>query len=61
MSRLALTRKPLQSICIGDEIVVTVIHIRDGKVRLAVDAPESVSVDREEVRLEKIRNAAKSD
>jgi carbon storage regulator len=46
---LVLTRKELESICIGDEIVVTVAEVRGGRVKLAIDAPRHVRIDRQEV------------
>lgn len=47
---LALERKPNQSILIGDDIRVTVVSIKGEKVRITVDAPRNVAVDRHEVR-----------
>ena len=46
---LVLTRKELESICIGDEIVVTVTEVRGGRVKLAIDAPRHVRIDRQEI------------
>lgn len=46
---LVLTRKPGESIVIGDGIVVTVLEVRGGQIRLGVDAPRSVSVHRAEI------------
>lgn len=51
---LILSRFEGESIVIGDGIVVTVVDIRGGKVRLGVEAPESVPVHRHEIA-EKIR------
>ena len=47
---LVLTRKPGESIKIGDEIIVTVHRINRDTIRLAIEAPRHVSVDRGEVR-----------
>lgn len=47
---LVLTRHPNESILIGDSIRVTVVDIRGDKVRLGIDAPRHVRVDRDEVR-----------
>ncbi len=53
---LSLTREVGQKILIGDDIVVTVISISgNGRVKLGIDAPRQVRVDREEV-LERIRH-----
>lgn len=49
---LVLSRRPLESIQIGD-IRVTVVQIRGGAVRLAIDAPKEVPIIRTELlRLE---------
>ena len=50
---LALTRKPEERVIIGDDIVVTVIEIKNGRVRLGFSAPDGVTIDREEVFLRK--------
>ena len=47
---LILTRKRNEAILIGDDIRIKVTSIGDGKVRIGIDAPASVAVDREEVR-----------
>lgn len=46
---LQLTRKPGQTIVIGDDIRVQVIQIAGGAVRLGIEAPRSVSIYREEI------------
>jgi carbon storage regulator len=46
---LVLTRKPGESIVIGNEVTVTVIEIRNGQVRLGIEAPRSIEVHRTEV------------
>lgn len=47
---LVLTRLVGETICIGDDIKVTVRGIRaGGKVRLSIEAPDDVVVDRLEV------------
>jgi len=46
---LVLSRKKNESIVIDGNIEVTVVEIRGDKVRLGVDAPREVSVDRREV------------
>ena len=51
---LVVTRKIGESIVIGDDIRIILVEIRSrDKVRLAIDAPKDVSVDREEVRRSK--------
>jgi carbon storage regulator len=49
---LVLTRKPSQSIMIGDDIEVTVLAAGGDKVRLGIQAPREVPVFRKEVYLE---------
>ena len=46
---LILTRKIGESLIIGDDIVVTTLDIKGNQVRLGIDAPEDVTVYREEV------------
>ena len=46
---LVLTRSTNQSIMIGPDVVVTVLEVRGDHVRLAITAPRSVAVYREEV------------
>jgi len=46
---LVLSRRIGERICIGDGIVVTVIRINDDKVRLGIEAPKEVPVNRQEV------------
>ena len=51
---LVLTRKEGESLMIGEDIEVNVITSRNGQVKLAVTAPKSVEVHREEI-YEKIK------
>lgn len=46
---LVLSRKYGETICIGDDIRVTVMDIRNGKIRIGIEAPKNVKVHREEV------------
>jgi carbon storage regulator len=46
---LVLTRRPGESITIGDDIVVTVVAVSGGQVRVGISAPRSVQVLREEI------------
>jgi carbon storage regulator len=46
---LVLTRRPGESIVVGQDIVVTVIEIKGGQVRIGIDAPREVEVYREEI------------
>jgi carbon storage regulator len=53
---LVLTRKLNQDILIGDHIVVRIAEIRGDKVRLAIHAPDDVTVLRREVACAKRRD-----
>jgi carbon storage regulator len=46
---LVITRKPGERICLGDDIVVTVLEVAGSTVRLGFDAPAEVAVYRHEV------------
>ncbi len=46
---LVLTRRPGESVMVGDEVVVTVLEIRGDVIRLGITAPRSIQVHREEV------------
>ena len=48
---LVVSRKKNESIVIGGDITVTVIEVRDDRVRLGVDAPRGNTVHRKEVVL----------
>ncbi len=46
---LVLTRREDEQIVVGDSILITVMGIAGGRVRLGIDAPESVRVMRSEL------------
>ena len=46
---LILTRRVGETVMIGDEVTVTVLRVKGNQVRLGVNAPKSVSVQREEI------------
>jgi carbon storage regulator len=46
---LVLSRKKGESIVILDDIIVTVVDLRNGKVRLGIEAPREVAVHRKEL------------
>ena len=54
---LVLSRQRDESIMIGDNVTVTVLGVNGNQVRIGVNAPKNIVVDREEVaerkRLEK--------
>jgi len=49
---LVLTRKANQAIVIGEDVEVSVLAIVGDKVRIGIEAPRSVPVNRKEVWLE---------
>jgi len=51
---LVLTRKAGEAIVIGGQVRVVVVATRGDRVRVGVEAPEEVSVDREEVYARKV-------
>jgi len=46
---LILTRKSGETITIGENIQIRVLGVKGGQVRIGVDAPRDVAVNREEV------------
>jgi carbon storage regulator len=46
---LVLSRRPGESVVIGDEVVVTVLEVRGDVIRLGIRAPRAIQVHREEV------------
>ncbi|GAA1357729.1 hypothetical protein GCM10009636_29330 [Arthrobacter koreensis] len=46
---LVLTRKSGEQILIGDDIVITVLDSRGDGVRIGIDAPRGVKIQRNEV------------
>jgi carbon storage regulator len=61
---LILTRRPGESVKVGDEITVTVLGIRGNQLRLGFTAPRHITVHREEVyqriQAEKLTNIAQA-
>ncbi len=57
---LVLTRKLGESIRIGDNIVVKIVDLDGRHVKLGIEAPKNVSVNREEIyeRIQKENRAA---
>ncbi len=46
---LVLTRRTGESIVIGNGIKLTIVNIGPGRVKIGIDAPRSVRIDREEI------------
>lgn len=47
---LVLTRKPGESILLGDDIRLTVVRVDGSKVRIGIDAPRDIDICREELQ-----------
>ena len=46
---LVLTRKAGERVLIGDDIVITILDSRGDGIRIGIDAPKGVKIQREEV------------
>jgi carbon storage regulator len=46
---LVLTRRPGEQIVIGDQIRVTVVSLGPGRVKIGIEAPPNVRIDRQEI------------
>jgi carbon storage regulator len=55
---LVLSRRNDESILIGDDIRIVVVDIRENSVRLGIEAPKDMRVDRSEVRDDILRERA---
>jgi carbon storage regulator len=44
MDMLILTRRPTQTLTIGNDVTVTVLEIRGNRVRIGVNAPRETAV-----------------
>lgn len=49
---LVLTRKPGQSVYIGDDVKITLKEIRGNQVRVGIEAPPNLRIYREEIYLQ---------
>ncbi len=58
-SMLILSRREGERILIGDGVVITVVDILQNKVRIGIEAPGAVSIDREEIRAARIKSGIK--
>ena len=47
---LILQRKEGESLLIGDEIEISILSVEAGRVRLAIEAPKSISILRAELK-----------
>jgi len=49
---LVLTRRPGQSVYIGDDVKITLVEIKGSQVRIGIEAPGNVRIFREEIYLQ---------
>ena len=47
---LVIERSIEEAVLIGSDIIVRVVNVRGGRVKLHIMAPDSLAIDREEVR-----------
>lgn len=47
---LILTRKVGETLCVGEDITVTVLGVKGNQIRIGVNAPMHVEVHREEIK-----------
>lgn len=57
---LVLTRKVGEKIHIGDNVVITVMEVGPGRVKIGVDAPRDIPVDRAEIAAAKVADGTLS-
>lgn len=63
MGMLILTRKPSETLVIGDDIKITILGVKGTQVRVGIEAPKDVGVHRQEIYnaiQEEIKNATAS-
>jgi carbon storage regulator len=56
---LILTRRVDETLLIGDDIRVVVLGIKGQQIKLGIEAPREMAVDREEIRERKNADVAK--
>ena len=47
---LVLSRKPNERLIIGNNIVITILRVAGSSVRVGIEAPHNVQIQREEIR-----------
>jgi carbon storage regulator len=52
---LVLTRRQGESIVINDNITIQILGSKGNQIRIGINAPKNVSVDREEIYLKKLQ------
>lgn len=54
---LLLTREIGEKLVINKDIVIEIVSLNRGQVRMAITAPRSVTIDREEIHQQKENNS----
>jgi carbon storage regulator len=54
---LILTRRPVETIYIGEEVTITVLGVVGNQVRFGIEAPRHITIDRAEIHERKKRAA----
>ena len=49
---LILTRKPGESLFIGESVKITIMEIKGNQIRIGIDAPKELRIYREEIYLQ---------
>jgi carbon storage regulator len=49
---LVLSRKPGETIVVGDDIIITVVSINGNRIKLGIEAPTDVPIKRRELLFE---------
>lgn len=58
---LVLTRKENERVVIGNDIVISVVSIGPGRVKIGIEAPKWMAIDREEIHARKQFQAPETD
>ncbi len=56
MGMLILTRRVGETVMIGDDVTVTVLGVKGNQVRVGINAPKNVIVDREEIHERRMKD-----
>jgi carbon storage regulator len=46
---LLLTRRPVESLKIGEDVTITILALKNNQVRVGIEAPKNIAVYREEI------------
>ena len=56
---LVLSRRRNEALYIGDAVKITVLSVQGNRVRIAIEAPSDVEIDRSEVRQRKAASSVR--